>query len=223
MSKNIDNSEMQYLIDELRVGETWRMFKILSEFVEGFEHLRDIDPAASVFGSARVREGDEHYRLGREVGSLLAKDGITVLTGGGPGIMEAANRGAYENGGKSVGLNIELPFEQSPNPYTTKSISFNYFFVRKVMLVKYAAAFIILPGGFGTLDELFEAITLIQTKKILPFPVVLVDSDYWGGLVNWIKSTMIDAGYISPNDTGLLRVVDTAEQAVDIVREFIVR
>jgi len=164
----------QYLIDEMKVGDTWRIFKILSEFVDGFEHLSKIEPAVSVFGSARIKEGHVDYRKARTLGRLLAENGITVLTGGGPGIMEAANRGATEAGGQSVGLNIELPLEQKPNPYAKKVIAFNYFFVRKVMLVKYAKAFVIFPGGYGTMDEFFEALTLIQTKKFFHSPLFLL-------------------------------------------------
>lgn len=212
---------MQYLIDDLKVGDTWRIFKILAEFIEGFEKLSRIDPAVTVFGSARVKEGDERYTLAREIGNKLAKEGITVLTGGGPGIMEAANRGANDAGGESVGLNIELPFEQHANPYVTKSITFDYFFVRKVMLVKYANAFVVLPGGFGTLDELYESITLIQTGKILPFPIILVGRDYWCGMVDWIHDRMLEDGYISESDMSLFSVVDTADEVLTIITEFL--
>lgn len=215
------NDGMQYLIDDMKVGDTWRIFKILAEFVEGFEKLSGIDPAVTVFGSARVKESDKHYLLAMEIGKKLAAEGITVVTGGGPGVMEAANRGAHEVGGLSVGLNIQLPFEQKPNPYVKKNITFDYFFVRKVMLVKYANAFIILPGGFGTMDELFEAVTLIQTGKILPFPMILVDSEYWGGLIDWIKKTMLDRGYIAKPDINYLQVVDTADEVITIVRQFL--
>jgi len=221
MSDCLNGNDMQYLIDDMKVGDTWRIFKILAEFVEGFEKLSKIDPAVTVFGSARVKETDPHYQLAREIGSKLAEEGITILTGGGPGIMEAANRGAFEVGGQSVGLNIELPFEQQPNPYVRKSITFDYFFVRKVMLVKYANAFVILPGGFGTMDELFEAITLIQTGKILPFPTILVDSGYWGGLVDWIKARMLESGYISESDMSYLHVVDTADEVVETIKRFL--
>lgn len=221
MADCFNNDDMRYLIDNMKVGDTWRIFKILAEFVEGFEKLSSIDPAVTVFGSARVKESDPQYKLAVEIGKMLAEEGITVLTGGGPGVMEAANRGAFEAGGQSVGLNIELPFEQAPNKYVRKSISFDYFFVRKVMLVKYANAFVILPGGFGTLDELFEAITLIQTGKILPFPTILVDSVYWGGLVEWIKTRMLENGYISGTDMNFLRVVDTAEEVLSIIKEFL--
>lgn len=221
MRKSANNVEMQYLIDELRVGDTWRIFKILSEFVEGFENLANIDPAVSIFGSARVKEDHKHYALAREIGARMAKEGITVMTGGGPGIMEAANRGAYEHGGKSVGINIELPFEQNPNPYVNKSLTCNYFFVRKVMLVKYSNAFIVLPGGFGTMDEFFEALTLVQTKKILPFPLILVDKSYWGGMMDWIKTTMLESGYIGEGDLDLIKLVDDPVEVLNIVRGFL--
>ncbi|TCK60824.1 TIGR00730 family Rossman fold protein [Seleniivibrio woodruffii] len=215
------NEGMQYLIDDMKVGDTWRIFKILAEFVEGFEKLAGIDPAVTVFGSARVKEGDPKYELSREIGRRLAAEGITVVTGGGPGIMEAANRGAFEAGGQSVGLNIELPFEQKINPYVRKSVTFEYFFVRKVMLVKYANAFIILPGGFGTMDELFEALTLIQTGKIMPFPMILVDREYWSGMLDWIKKSMVDNGFISKQDLNYIQSVDTAEEVITIVRQFL--
>lgn len=213
--------EMQYLIDDMKIGDTWRIFKILAEFVEGFEKLTGIEPAVTVFGSARVSEEDPKYQLAMEIGRKLAAEGITVLTGGGPGIMEAANRGAHEQNGRSIGLNIKLPFEQKANPYVTKTVTFDYFFVRKVMLVKYANAFVILPGGFGTMDELFEAITLIQTGKILPFPTILVGTEYWGGLVGWIKDRMLKEGFISESDLNFLQVVDTAEEVITVVRQFL--
>ncbi len=222
MKDCFNQDDMQYLIDDMKVGDTWRIFKILAEFVEGFEKLSRIDPAVTVFGSARVKPDDPHYKLGVEIGRKLAEEGITVVTGGGPGIMEAANRGAFEAGGQSVGLNIELPFEQQPNPYVKKSLTFDYFFVRKVMLVKYANAFVILPGGFGTLDELFESITLIQTGKIMPFPTILVDSSYWGGgLIDWMKARMLEMGYISESDLNYIQVVDTADEAMAIIKQFL--
>lgn len=213
--------EMQYLIDDMKLGDTWRIFKILAEFVEGFEKLTGIEPAVTVFGSARVKENDSKYQLAMEIGRKLAAEGITVLTGGGPGIMEAANRGAFEQNGRSIGLNIKLPYEQKPNLYVSKTVTFDYFFVRKVMLVKYANAFVVLPGGFGTMDELFEAITLIQTGKIIPFPTILVDTEYWGGLVDWIKSRMLKEGFITEADLNFLQVVDTAEEVITVVRQFL--
>lgn len=210
----------QYVIDDIKVGDTWRIFKILSEFVEGFENLAKIEPAVSVFGSARIKEDHLDYKKARVLGNLLAKNGITVLTGGGPGIMEAANRGATEAGGQSVGLNIELPFEQKPNPYAKKTITFNYFFVRKVMLVKYAKAFVIFPGGFGTMDEFFEAVTLIQTKKILPFPLILVDKKYWGGLLDWINDQMLKNNFIKESDLDYIKVMEEPEEIVEHIKNF---
>lgn len=216
-----DNNVEQYLIDEFKVGDTWRMFKILSEFVEGFEKLSKIEPAVSIFGSARAKEDHRDYKKARKLGKMLAENGITVLTGGGPGIMEAANRGATESGGQSIGVNIELPLEQKPNPYAKKIISFNYFFVRKVMLVKYASAFVIFPGGFGTMDELFEAITLIQTKKMKYFPLILVEQDYWKGLIDWLKDTMLANGFISKNDLDLIIIEDDLHKIMAIIKEFL--
>jgi uncharacterized protein (TIGR00730 family) len=212
---------LQYLIDDMKVGDTWRVFKILAEFVEGFETLSKVGNCATVFGSARVREGEYDYELARKVGRLLADEGITVMTGGGPGIMEAANRGAFEKGGRSVGCNIELPYEQKPNPYTNTGISFNYFFVRKVMLVKYSKAFIIMPGGFGTMDELFEAVTLIQTRKIKPFPIILMGSSFWGGMMNWIKDTMLAKGFVNAHDLELFHMQDDPYETVEIVKRFL--
>jgi len=199
--------EKQYVIDAL-AEDSWRLFRIMGEFVQGFEELAGVNKAVTVFGSARVHEGSPYYESARRLAYELAKAGYTVLTGGGPGIMEAANRGALEAGGQSVGLNIDLPHEQAPNPYQTTTVSFKYFFVRKVMLVKYSTAFIAYPGGFGTLDEVLEALTLIQTKKIKPFPVFFVGVEYWRGLVQWFQSTLLRAGTISENDLHLFKVVD---------------
>jgi uncharacterized protein (TIGR00730 family) len=207
-----------YLQDDFTHGDTWRLFRIMAEFVEGFEALAESNPAVSIFGSARVTPTDEDYRKAEAIARQLAREGFTVITGGGPGVMEAANKGAA--GGRSVGLNIELPLEQSPNPYANIHVSFRYFFVRKMMFVKYASGFVILPGGFGTLDELFEAITLIQTEKIRPFPVVLVGRDYWSGLMTWISGAMMQDQKISEKDLALLKVVDTAEEAVSVINEF---
>lgn len=224
MFKNSDELEKsQYLINEIKVGDTWRVFKILAELVDGFEHMSGVEPAVSIFGSARTKVDHPDYENARNVASLFASEGITVLTGGGPGIMEAANKGAKEGGGAkmSVGLNIELPFEQSPNPYAGKSVTFNYFFVRKLMLIKYASAFIIFPGGFGTFDEFFEAITLIQTKKIMPFPMILVGSEYWGGLLDWLKKDVERCGFIGANDLDMIRLVDEPQEVLDIVKSFL--
>ena len=197
--------------------DTWRIFRIMGEFVEGIDELAPITRGVSIFGSARTPPDSPQYLAAVETGRLFARAGFEVITGGGPGIMEAANKGAFEAGGVSIGCNIELPFEQKPNPYQTTSINFKYFFVRKTMFVKYSNAFIIFPGGFGTLDELFEALTLIQTKKIINFPVVLFDSRFWGGMVDWIKGTMLSDGKISPHDLDLLHVTDSPQEAVDIV------
>ncbi|KAF0122276.1 MAG: hypothetical protein FD151_849 [bacterium] len=181
-------SEKQYLIDAITVNDSWRLFKIISEFVDGFETLSDIYPCVSVFGSARVLPGEETYEKTVVIARKLAENGFNIITGGGPGIMEAANRGAREGRAKSIGLNIHLPLEQKSNPYVDIDLEFKYFFVRKVMFIKYAQAYIGMPGGFGTLDEIFEAMTLIQTKRIKPFPVILVGSDYWNGLLEWMRS-----------------------------------
>lgn len=216
-------SERQYVIDDFSIQDSWRIFRIISEFVDGFEALADVHPAVSVFGSSRCADGDHVYNMGREVGRLLAEAGFSVITGGGPGAMEAANRGAYEAKGKSVGLCIELPREQAANVYTNIKLSFRYFFVRKVMFVKYAIAYIILPGGFGTLDELFEALTLIQTHRIKPFPVIMLDKDYWKDLVVWIKKTaLIKHGMISPEDLELFRAVDDPAEAVSTIKKIVI-
>ena len=184
---------------EIRSEESWRIFKIMSEFVEGIDKMAKIGPCVSIFGSARTKPDNPYYKMAEEIAAKLVRHGYGVITGGGPGIMEAGNKGAKLQGGKSVGLNIELPFEQHPNPYidSDKNINFDFFFVRKVMFVKYSQGFIIMPGGFGTLDEMFESLTLIQTHKIGRFPVVLVGKEYWGGLLDWIKTTMVNAGNIS--------------------------
>ncbi len=212
----------QYLIDEITVKDTWRMFHIMAEFVEGFEALAEYHPSVSIFGSSRVKEGDEIYEKAERIGQLLAENGFGVITGGGPGVMEAANKGAAMVGGRSIGLNIELPLEQTPNPYTNIKLSFHYFFVRKVMFVKYAVAYIILPGGFGTLDELFEAITLIQTHKIKPFPVILVGSEYWKGLLDWIKEVVLKEGKISPQDLEIFQLIDEPEEIVKTIKRTVI-
>jgi uncharacterized protein (TIGR00730 family) len=208
---------------EVRANDSWAIFKIMSEFVEGFEALQRIRPCVSVFGSARTAPDKPEYKLAEEIAYQLTQHGYGVITGGGPGIMEAANKGAQRGGGTSVGLNIELPFEQEPNPYIDKekSLHFDYFFVRKVMFIKYSQGFIALPGGFGTLDELFEALTLIQTQKIARFPIILVGKDYWAGLLEWVKRTMGEQhAYIHMKDMDLFQVVDTAEEAVDAIDRF---
>jgi uncharacterized protein (TIGR00730 family) len=192
--------------------DPWRVLRIMGEFVDGFDVLARVGMAVTVFGSARIKEGSPYYDAAREVGRGLAERGYAVITGGGPGLMEAANRGAQEAGGLSIGCNIELPHEQSPNPYANLSIDFRYFFVRKTMFVKYSEAFVVFPGGFGTLDELFEALTLIQTAKVERFPVVLYGSDYWRGLLDWIRERALVEGMVSTGDLDLIRVVDTTEE-----------
>ena len=207
----------------IKTSDSWQIFKIMSEFVEGFETMSKIGPCVSVFGSARTKSDNKFYKQAEEIGYLLTQSGYGVISGGGPGIMEAANKGAARGGGKSVGLNIELPFEQSANSFidNDKLINFDYFFVRKVMFVKYSQGFIVLPGGVGTLDELFEAITLIQTQKIGRFPIVLVGKIYWEGLLDWIKVTMLEKEKnISIEDLDLINVVDTPKQAVAIINNF---
>jgi uncharacterized protein (TIGR00730 family) len=208
--------------NEIKTSNSWQIFKIMAEFVDGFEKLGKIGPCVSIFGSARTKPDHKYYKLAEEIASKLTKEGYGVITGGGPGIMEAANKGAKEAGGKSVGLNIELPHEQYANPFVDadKLISFDYFFIRKVMFMKYAQGFIVLPGGFGTLDELFEAMTLIQTNKIGKFPIVWVGTEYWSGLLNWVKTTMTEEKYISVTDHELFSVVDTADEAVEIIDNF---
>ncbi len=209
--------------NEIKTNDSWAIFKIMSEFVEGYERMAKIGPCVSVFGSARTKEENAYYQLATEVSEKLAKAGFGVITGGGPGIMEAANKGARQGGGRSVGLNIDLPFEQNYNPYIDPehNLEFNYFFVRKVIFVKYSQGFVILPGGFGTLDELFEAITLIQTKKINKRPVVLLGHEYWDGLVDWVKRIMLEKEHnISEGDMNYLKVVDSADEAVKYIEDF---
>lgn len=207
---------------EIKTQDTWQIFKIMAEFVEGFEKMSRIGPCVSIFGSARTEAGTKYYLLAEEIAYKLTKEGYGVITGGGPGIMEAANKGAQNARGKSVGLNIKLPFEQAPNPYIDfdKSITFDYFFVRKLMFIKYAQGFIVLPGGFGTMDELFESLTLIQTSKIGRFPIIMVGKDYWSGLIDWIKNVLITEKYINPDDLKLCTLVDSAEEAVEVINAF---
>jgi uncharacterized protein (TIGR00730 family) len=197
--------------------DTWRVFRIMGEFVEGFDELATLTHGVSIFGSARTKSDNPEYEAARETAALLAQAGFAVITGGGPGIMEAANRGAFEAKGLSIGCNIELPFEQGSNPYLTKGLKFKYFFVRKMMFVKYSLGFIIFPGGFGTLDELFEALTLIQTKKIRKFPVVLFGSDYWSGLLNWIRDHAMKEGKVTEQDLKLLHLTDSPAEVVQII------
>lgn len=214
--------EKQYLVDALSIDESWRVFRIMAEFVDAIEELSQIKHAVSIFGSARETPLDTHYQKTEHLARLLAQEGFSVITGGGPGIMEAANKGASEGGGTSVGMNIHLPFEQTPNPYANVRIDYKYFFIRKVMFVKYAMAYVILPGGFGTMDELFEALTLIQTKRIRSFPVILMGSDYWSGLIDWLKKTMLREGKISPEDIDLFQVIDEPEDVVKHIRKYVI-
>ena len=203
--------------DDYKTSDSWRVFRILGEFVSGFDNMATITRGVSVFGSARTHQNDANYIAAMETGKLLAEAGFEVITGGGPGIMEAANRGAHAAGKVSVGCNIELPFEQIANPYLTKSLTFKYFFVRKTVFIKYSNAYIIFPGGFGTMDELFEALTLIQTRKIRNFPVVLFGSQYWRGLLQWITSTMLNEKNINTEDLGLIHLTDSPKDAVDFI------
>ncbi len=209
--------------NEIKTADSWQIFKVMSEFVEGFEKLGKIGPCVSVFGSARTKPEHKYYKMAEEISAKLVRHGYGVITGGGPGIMEAGNKGAHSENGKSVGLNIELPFEQFHNPYidSDKLINFDYFFVRKVMFMKYAQGFIVMPGGFGTLDELFEAITLIQTDKVGKFPIVLVGKSYWQGLIDWVKDVMLDEEQnISAKDLDLIQMVDNATDAVKVIDDF---
>ena len=214
--------EKQFLVDDLTIGEAWRLFKIIGEFVEGIEALHEIGPAVSFFGSARVKPTDSVYKKTEKLARLFVENDFAVITGGGGGVMEAANKGAAEAGGTSVGLNIILPREQKPNPFANIKIGFKYFFIRKVLFVKYATAYIILPGGFGTLDELFEAVTLIQTQRIQPFPLILVGSEYWAGLVDWIKEKLLAEKRISTQDIEILQIMDDPEEIVKAVRKVII-
>ncbi len=214
--------EKQFIIDDFKIGEAWRLFKIMGEFVEGIERLHDIGPAVTIFGSARIKEDDPIYKKTEEIAALFVKSNFAVITGGGGGVMEAGNRGALKAGGTSVGMNIILPFEQKPNDYSNIKLEFKYFFIRKVMFVKYANAYIIMPGGFGTMDELFEAVTLIQTHRIKPFPVILVGTDYWSGLLEWIKATLLEHHKISDNDLDIMQIMDDPEEIVRAVQKVVI-
>ncbi|MDQ3193122.1 MAG: TIGR00730 family Rossman fold protein [Bacteroidota bacterium] len=209
--------------NEIKVSDSWQIFKVMAEFVTGFEKMAKIGPCVSIFGSARTKPDHPYYKLAEDIAFKLTKEGYGVITGGGPGIMEAANKGAQAGGGKSVGLNIDLPFEQYSNPFIDqdKLITFDYFFVRKLMFIKYAQGFIVLPGGFGTLDELFEALTLIQTNKIGKFPIILVGKKHWEGIIDWIKNVLVEeVNNVSPEDLDLIVVVDSAEEAVKQIVDF---
>jgi uncharacterized protein (TIGR00730 family) len=215
-------NDRQYVVDALTIKDTWRMFLILSEFVEGFETMPDVYPAVSFFGSARSKPNSSNYKTTELLAQLLVKNGFNIVSGGGPGAMEAANKGAAKAGGKSVGLHIHLPNEQAPNKYANVRLDFKYFFIRKVMFVKYAVAYIIMPGGFGTLDELFEAVTLIQTSRIKPFPVILMNSKYWKGLIEWIKETLLKEKAVSESDLDIINVTDDPQEAISIIKRSVV-
>ena len=214
--------ERQYLIDALSIKESWRIFHIMAEFVEGIESLTEIGNAVTIFGSARTKPDDPYYQKAEFLCRRLAEEGFSVITGGGPGIMEAGNKGATEAGGTSVGMNIRLPFEQKPNPYANISLEYKYFFIRKVMFVKYAMAYVVLPGGFGTLDELFEALTLIQTKRIKSFPVVLMGSEFWGGLIAWLKDTVLQRSMIGQSDLASIEIFDDPEDVVRYIHKYVI-
>ena len=222
MEEKLKESFRQKTWSEQTIKDSWMVFKIMGEIVSGYEKMQKLGPCVSIFGSARLPRNSPYYLLAEEIAKKITDLGFGIITGGGPGIMEAANKGAKENGGKSIGLNIELPFEQSFNPYIDKqySIEFDYFFVRKLMCVKYAQGFIIMPGGIGTLDELFEALTLIQTHKIGRFPIILVGSEFWKGLLDWMKNTLLEMKLISEDNFSLFRVVDTADEAVSHIKAF---
>jgi len=214
--------EKQYLVDALSIDESWRVFRIMAEFVEAIDALSRLKNAVTIFGSARVKPDDPYYQKAERLAYRLAKEGFSVITGGGPGIMEAANKGAAAAGGKSVGMNIRLPFEQKPNAYANIAIDYKYFFIRKVMFVKYAVAYIIMPGGFGTMDELFEALTLIQTKRIKSFPVILMGSEYWKGLLDWLKKTMLHDDKILLGDLDIIEIIDDPDEVVRHIQKFVI-
>lgn len=214
--------EQQFVIDDLKLGESWRLFRIMGEFVDGVENLHDIGPAVSIFGSARTKPDNPVYKQTVEIAGRFVKEGFAVITGGGGGIMEAGNKGAAEAEGTSVGLNIQLPFEQDPNPFANVQLDFRYFFIRKLMFVKFAAAYVAMPGGFGTLDELFEVVTLIQTQRIKPFPIVCVGSEFWGGLLDWVKDQQLTNKLISPEDLDIIQVLDDPAEVVDAIKKVVI-
>jgi len=209
-------------LDEMSSQDSWRIFRIMAEFVEGFEVLGRVGPAVSIFGSARIQPGDPVYEQTVVLARGLAEAGYAVISGGGPGVMEAANKGAVEGGGVSIGLNIQLPFEQKPNKYSNVKLDYHYFFVRKVMFIKYAMAYVILPGGFGTMDEFFEALTLIQTRRVRPFPVILMNSEYWKGLLDWVRKQLMAKGMISPEDMDIFQAIDDPEAVVKTIKRTVV-
>ncbi|MEI7998530.1 MAG: TIGR00730 family Rossman fold protein [Candidatus Omnitrophota bacterium] len=216
----VKNQKRTQVPDLEMMEDPWRIFKIMAEFVDGFEELKDIGPAVSIFGSSRIKSGHPYYLAAEKTAYLLAKAKYAIITGGGPSIMEAGNKGALRAGGKSIGLNIDLPFEQKPNPYINQLVSFHYFFCRKVCFVKYAKAFVIFPGGYGTLDELSESITLIQTKRMGQFPVILYGGKYWKGLLDWLKSSVLEEGCIDREDLNIMQVADSPEDVVKIIKSF---
>ena len=223
LNSNAVDDNQQYWLDTFNVGDSWRLFRIMAEFVDGFDTLSTVKhPAVSIFGTARIGPENPFYRQAEEIARGLAEAGYAVITGGGPGIMEAGNKGAMEAGGTSIGLNIDLPFEQRQNRYANLPLEFKYFFVRKVMLIKYAMAFICMPGGFGTMDELFEAITLIQTRRIKSFPIILVGSDYWQGLIDWIKGSMLETGKIEEKDLFIINQLDEVDEIVNFIKRTVV-
>ena len=207
-------------IENFKSDDTWRVFRIMAEFIEGFEILSRVGKAVSIFGSSRVKPDDRYYKMAEELAEILVKEGYAIISGGGPGIMEAANKGAFKAGGESIGLNIEIPREQKPNKFVKTLLNFRYFFCRKVMFVKYASAYVVFPGGYGTMDEFFEALTLIQTKRIKSFPVILVGGEYWSELVEWINGDLVKRRYISQKDTNLFHVADTSQEVVEVIKNF---
>jgi len=214
--------EKQFVIDDFKLGESWRLFKIMGEFVDGVESLHDLGPAVSIFGSARIMPEDPIYKKTEKIAALFAQNDFSIITGGGGGVMEAANKGAAEAGGTSAGLNIHLPFEQKPNDYANVRLEFNYFFIRKVMFIKYATAYIVMPGGFGTLDELFEVLTLVQTHRIKPLPVILVESQYWGGLKDWIEARLLAEKRVSEKDMSIFQILDDPQEIVAYVKKVVI-
>lgn len=216
------SDKRQYIIDALSMQESWRLFKIMAEIVDGFDTLSDVKRGVSIFGSARTAPGDPLYEETADLGRLLAQNGYSIITGGGKGVMEAANKGAKEAGGESIGLHIELPLEKAPNEFLNKRVDFKYFFVRKLMFIKYACAYVVMPGGFGTLDEFFEALVLTQTHRIKPFPIILYKRDYWAGLMDWINDRLIEHAHISSDDLSLIEVVDEPGEVVSYIRKHVI-